>query len=225
MNWEFFNLRTPQNFDDAFLNKVRNVYVDGFYNGNYQKDDTPFKSLSKRLQQSTDLAILCDNIEGDFFGYALFTIPKKLFEDKGIIWQDSICVNKALQNQGYTKQVYQLIKQKNPHVLLLGGRTQNPAIVKSFCKIGKAFPFDELYSTEKGKRLFNFLKENINEVRESIGINESTGIVTGKYGSRLGDYSNDWNGVEWQAEFLKSNSFNQEAGDAVVIVIEENYSN
>lgn len=221
MNWVFFDLRTGQNFNELFHSKIRKVYVDGFYSGSYLKDGIPFKSLSNRLKQSTDLAILCDDISDDFFGYAFFSVPEKCFDGRGIIWQDSIALNKSLQSKGFAKQVYQLIKGKYPCAQLLGGRTQNPAIIKSFCKKGKAFPFDESYSTENGKRLFQFLKENIPEVTESIGINENTGIVCGKYGDRLGDYEDDWNGIERQKEFLEKNSFNSLDGDAVVIVIDD----
>lgn len=221
MKWEFFDLRSQPVVDAEFIKKIRDAYVASFYRGSYPHSDLPFKSLEKRLELSTDLAILEREKSEQFYGYAIFSIPEAMFQGKRIIWQDSIAVDPSLQGRGYSKKVYEIIRSTNHESGWLGGRTQNPTIIKSFCKKGKSFPFDELYSSETGKELFSFLYRNIPEVKESVGVDISTGIVKGKYSRRLGSYPNDWTGVETQKEFLERNDFNQDNGDAVIIAIEE----
>jgi len=221
MNWQFFDLPLQEDLEAEFTEKLRAAYIASFFGQTYPLDGLPFESLKKRLKNSTDLAVLVTDAPDPFLGYAIFSAPEALLEGKKIIWQDSIGIDKSLQGKGFAKEVYDLMKSKIPDSGWLGGRTQNPAIIRSFCNKGVSFPFDELYSSKTGKNIFSFLKENIQEVRESEGIDTTTGIIKANYPLRLGNYENNWTGIEKQKRFLEQHGFDQNAGDAVIIVVDE----
>lgn len=218
MEWKYFDLRLHQDFEPDFIERIRKVYVSSFWGETYPGPGLPFQSLNKRLLCSTDLTILSNVDSADICGYAIFSIPDNLFEGAKVVWQDSIAVDRSLQGEGYAKEAYRLINQKSPNSDWLGGRTQNPAVIRAFCKKGKSFPFDERYSSDAGQKLLAFLSENIVEVKESEGIDTSSGIIKKAYPYKLGDYVNDWTGIEPQKQFLETNGFDQDNGDAVIIL-------
>lgn len=217
--WQFQRLDRNVEITDKIVEELHQVCVNGFG----IKSDQWATDNRLMLSQSTILGKLL-NQQGKVFGIAFYSAPDAFLDGTHFLWEDGICLVKEAQRKGYSwTAIEQAAKMFPEHNFgWVGCRTQNPAMFLRYAKLGKTFPFDELYDTANGRRVINFLLENIAEVQEvgtSNTLNKGTGICTDVYPQgRLGNYPTGLDGTEAFEKKLKQWGFQRDRGEAVIIV-------
>lgn len=219
--WEFQILNQNREIanDASLLEDLHQVCVDGFgmESAEWTKDNKDM------LLQSSLLGKLWDS-SGKLCGLAYYSVPEKQLDGDYFLWEDGICLKKEVQGKQYSLAAIKEAAKMFPTRKFgwLGCRTQIPKMFLRYKKLGKVFPFDANYETGIGKCIMDFLRENIQEVREvyqSNKLNISNGVSIATY--PLGKLGNYEIGIDGTAEFenrLEQWGFQRDLGDAVVIV-------
>lgn len=220
LNWEFQMLYNDAEVSSELLTQCLLVCVDGFgmESSDWVNDNHELFSTS------TIFGRLLDEQE-KLYGIAYYSIPAvPLSNNSYILWEDGICLVKSAQNKGYSKDAIKRATSLFPERQFnwFGCRTQNPNVMSRYSKMGRLFPFDELYNSPTGQIIMEFLLENILEVRTTYQtgkLNIEDGICTKLYPQgRLGDYLVDLGKVKAFEDWLQKRSFHREQGDAVILV-------
>jgi hypothetical protein len=217
--WQFQRLDRNVEIADKVVKELHQVCVKGF-----GLDSDEWATDNRlMLSQSTILGRLL-NQQRKVFGIAFYSAPDVFLDGTHFLWEDGICLVKEAQRKGYSWTAIEQAVKMFPERIFgwVGCRTQNPAMFLRYAKLGKTFPFDELYDTVNGERVMNFLLENIAEVQEVSALNNlnrRNGICTEVYPQgRLGDYSIELDGAEPFEKQLKQWEFQRDTGEAVLIV-------
>lgn len=123
-------------------------------------------------------------------GYAFYKIPSQELLGKKLLWTDARCLRKKMQNKGFGSQILRDMLQETPSTYgWIGGRIQNPMVMKTYRRTGKTYPFDEDYSSVEGKQIMHNLQEYLQEMRDVEIFDVTVGIARAAYHEgRLGDY-------------------------------------
>ena len=157
-------------------------------------------------------------------GFAFYSIPVSTLLGSHLLWEDGICLVKAAQGKGYSFKAIEQVVHIFPdrQVSWIACRTQNPALVKRYSRLGRTFPFNELYDTDDGKKIMNFLLNNFDEIQaanQAGKLNQTTGICTEIYPQgKLGDYPVNFDSFIIIEKQLEDWVFCREKGDAIIIV-------
>ena len=214
--WQFHHLRDLEP-DDALTESMHKIFLDGFG----LKEGWSIGGIKKALMRSTILGLLVDP-KGNTWGYAMYTIPDEPLMGTYFLWEDAICLKKDAQGKGFSSIVWGMILSfySNRKFGWVGGRTQNPLIIKRYSNFGTLFPFDFTYAQSDGKLIMDFLCQHIAEVRDVEYLKKETGICRRVYSEgRLGDYP-----IPSEKDILKFEkrlsdwNFQRENGDAIVVV-------
>ena len=217
--WQFKRLDENPEIADEIVEELRWVCVNGF---GLESDEWAADN-KLMLSQSTILGRLL-NQQGKVFGIAFYSAPDVFLDGTHFLWEDGICLVKEAQRKGYSWTAIDQALKMFPERTFgwVGCRTQNPAMFLRYAKLGKIFPFDELYDKVNGERIINFLLENIAEVKEVGALNNlsrGNGICTEVYPQgRLGDYPTEIDGAEPFEKQLKQWEFQRDRGEAVILV-------
>lgn len=210
--WEFY---VPDNIKPLFCDLplvIHDVFRDGFGMNGWSTVE-----IEGALRRCGMLGLLLDE-QRSVCGYALYSVPQPSFRGASLLWEDAICLRKKAQGQGLSDQAVRLALAHNPERRFgwLGGRTQNPIVMRRYTRQGVTFPFDVAYAEQEGPDLIRFLLENVSEVQRVQDFNASTGVCSGVYRRRLGDYP--WCERGPFERHLLELGFDREKGDAVVVV-------
>ncbi|MEG4518358.1 MULTISPECIES: hypothetical protein [unclassified Microcoleus] len=216
--WQFKIFEENPDISDVIVENFSRVCLNGF---GIERDWTT--NIKKKLSNSTMLGML-QNQEGRFYGFATYLASNSLLGGSYLLWEDGICLTKEAQGKGFSRTAIEQAVKIFPKQTFgwIGGRTQNPLILKRYKRLGKTFPFDELYETQTMKSVMDFLIENIPEVKKVYTekkLNRSNGICTAVYKEgRFGDYPVGIEGTEEFEKQLEQWGFQRARGDAVIIV-------
>jgi hypothetical protein len=214
--WSFINLQEVQDAPAELILVLRQIFADGFgLTTLWQEEDA-----QHALTRSTILGLL-QNPTGQIGGYAFYTLPEAPLLGSHLLWEDAVCLRKSLQGQGYAgHKLFACIREylNDRTVGWLGGRTQNPIVMRRYARFGETLPFNALYDEQP--QVMNYLIEHIAEVQSAQQrMDKRTGICRQVYPEgRLGDYPTDVPGTEKYQDLLKSWGFSPERGDAVVVL-------
>lgn len=213
--WNFQCLNPLATYDDQFVRSIHDVYLDAFG----LQEGWSLEGIRKALLRSNVRGLLSSDY-GEICGYAIYSVPALPLLGNSMIWEDAIALKKKIQNRKLSKQVIGHILSLFPERKFgwLGGRTQNPAVIKRYKKLGILFPFDISYSLHEGKAVMDYLLQNIEEVREVQALDKENGICRAIYRRRLGDYKTEISGTERFEEQLRKWDFDREKGDAVIVI-------
>ena len=180
--------------------------------------------VRKAYLQSTIVGLLKEG-DGEIGGYAFYSVPSAELWGSHLLWEDAICIKKGLQGRGLSSRLlFAKASSMFPEWKFgwIGGRTQNPLVIRRYQPLGRVFPFDQLYSEEKGRLIMDFLTMNVAEVMDvTANLDRRTGVCHRVYSEgRLGDYGTLLNGTERFEKLLEQWGFDRERGDAVVTVVE-----
>jgi len=218
-DWCFDRSKTPGDFDESFLKSIHQVYLDGFG-----------KSKGWSLE-GINAVLLRSNIRGflknkdEIAGYAFYTVPTRTLNGTHMLWEDAICLKKQVQGRRFTQGILEKVMDLLPNNEFgwIGGRTQNPLVVKRYSDLGDVFPFNALFDTEEGKQVMDFVLNYIPQATTFSGegafLDKVTGICRNAYADgRLGDYSTEVPGAEAFERQLLEWGFNRDNGDALLVV-------
>jgi len=214
-NWRFRFLDKVAD-DEALPRKIRQIYLDGFG----KQDGWSLGSIERTLNRCDALGVLVDPSD-ELYGYAFYSCPRKQVGGEWLLWEEAVCLKKSVQGHGLSiaalAQVRALYSERT--FGWIGGRTQNPLVMKRYARFGPVFPFDSLYSEGEGPVLMRFLQENIAEARDVPQLDTKTGVCAGVYKSgRLGDYAVGIAGSDKFEKQLREWGFRRLNGDAVLVV-------
>ncbi len=215
-HWKFY--QQGDRLQSNLPSIIQQIYMDGF--GLKDGRGWTLDSISNRLQKTTLLGLLTDNNQKPC-GYAMYSVPDDLLQGTSMLWEDAICLRKTAQILGQGTRVLRLACGMFPGRQFgwLGGRTQNPAVIKRYAKWGSVLPFSSAYDTPDNQLVMNYLRLHIAEVRDVKHVDRVYGICRSVYSEgRLGDYPVD---IEGAAEFetkLSSWGFDRDHGDALIAV-------
>jgi hypothetical protein len=215
--WHFQKISEIKDKDSFNVKEFHRVCVDSFG----IERDWDSENITK-FRQSTLLGKLLDQTE-ELCGIAYYSVPEKELENSYLLWENGICIVKKAQHLGLSNIAIEKAKLLFPEGIFgwFGGKSQNPKIFLRYQKLGKTFPFEQLYATPEGQTLMTFLVENIEELKYlsiSGKLNLSSGICTDDYSQYLGDYSISLKGAESFENHLKKLGFNRLEGDSVVVI-------
>lgn len=213
--WQFHHLKDLEP-DYALAESIHKIFLDGFG----LKEGWSTEGIKKALMRSTMLGLLVDP-KGNTWGYAMYTIPDAPLMGTYFLWEDAICLKKDAQGKGFSSNVWGMILSfySNRKFGWVGGRTQNPLVIKRYSKFGYLYPFESTYDHGEGKLVMDYLGRHIAEVRDVKQLDRNNGICHSVYREgKLGDYSMSVTGaVAWEKQ-LSERGFQRERGDAVIIV-------
>lgn len=217
-SWRFELLRGRTDFDDKLLKTIHQIFLDGFA----LENGWSIEGIKKTLSRSTALG-LARGDDDQLVGYAIYTIPDTPLEGTDVLWEEAVCVRTSVQSGGLgtrsLKDVLALFPDRK--FGWIGGRTQNPLVMRRYAKFGKLFPFDTAYSDPEGQLVMNYLLQRIAEVYQVPEENfvKSNGICRKVYKEgQLGKYPLDVPGTENYEKLLQEWDFNRKEGDAVIVV-------
>jgi len=213
--WQFRHLNNLEP-DDKLAESIHEVFLNGFG----LKEGWSKEGIRKALRRSTILGLLADSSD-HLGGYAMYTIPDAPLMGTYFIWEDAICLKKEVQGNNLSSNVWNMSASLYPNRKFgwIGGRTQNPLVVKRYSKLGSLYPFESTYEQGDGKLVMDYLLQNIAEVKDVKQLDKDHGICHFVYREgRLGDYSMQVNDIEPYEKQLSEWGFHREQGDAVVIV-------
>jgi hypothetical protein len=213
--WNFQCLQGVTEFECDILKEIHQIFLEGFG----LPAGWSFDGIKNRLQKSTLLGLLSDGRK--IVGYSIFSVPNIPLQGKYLLWEDSICLRKQIQGKNLSVEAIKGAMNSFPNKQFgwVGGRTQNPIILKRYAKFGKLFPFDATYSDGEGKILMEYLLHNVAEVKEVKQIDLCTGICRNFYSEgRLGDYSIAIEKIEQFEKQLRNWNFNRHRGDCIIVV-------
>ncbi|MDM8559071.1 hypothetical protein [Candidatus Parabeggiatoa sp. HSG14] len=225
MKWKFQFLKNVKEFDEKLVTRIHQIFLDGFG----LKKGWSLEGIRKSLTQSTILALLTEE-KGDVSGYAIYSVPEVPLQGAYMLWEDSLCIMKHLRGKLSSGKLPKRAVENAVRFLReqygdeykfgwVGGRTQNPIVMKMYAQFGTIFPFDVLYSEKEGKEVMEYLLQHIAEVEEIKQLEKNNGICRSVYDSgRLGDYQVGIKGTEKFEEQLLKWNFNRQNGDAIIVV-------
>ena len=170
------------------------------------------------ISQSSIFGLLVSP-EEEIGGYAFYAIPQETLNGRSLLWENSVVLRKKNQGKHYSRQaLFQALgTQWKRNIGWIGGRTQNPIIIRRYASFGPTlFPFDIPYHEDEGRKVIEFLAKNIVEVIEARNLDRYRGVCKGQYGSVVGEYT--WNPNEKYERVLETWGFNPKEGDAVLVV-------
>ncbi len=214
--WNFRRLTGADDSDENILKAIHQVFLDGFG----LQEGWSLDGISKALKRSTVLGLLT-TAGGEVNGYALYSIPDAPLSGAYMLWEDAICLKKGVQGSKKTREVFERAGKLFPDREFgwIGGRTQNPLVMKRYGKLGSLFPLETAYDGVEGRLIMQYLLEHIGEAKEATGLDRSSGICRGIYRERrLGDYQLGISGTEQFEERLSEWGFDREHGDALLVV-------
>src|SRR5947209_5037715 len=157
--------------DDAWIAGIQDTFLDGFGLSverawstdrlAYALENVSYLALAYAHEDATTQRFIC--------GYAMYTIPQLSLPDGTyLLWEDAICLRKRFQQTGGARGLSASIAARSTHQPIgwMGGRTQNPRVIKRYRQLGHTFPFAEDYSTPVGQSIFTFLRNHVREVRD-----------------------------------------------------------
>lgn len=219
LSWEFQRLENSAEIPDILLDQLLQVCVDGF---GLESSDW-LNDNREMLSTSTLFGRLMDK-QDQLYGIAFYSAPLELLHNFHVLWEDGICLVKALQHKGFSRKAIAKATSFFPERKFnwLGCRTQNPAMMVRYSRFGKLFPFDELYDSSDGQVVMDFLLEYVSEVKtthQRQKLNTVNGVCTQLYPQgRLGDYVVDLEKAAIFEKQLQDWGFQREQGDAVILV-------
>ena len=170
------------------------------------------EKIQKHLQGCSD--VFLKFIDDKPISYC--TLLRKSYKETGdYLWINALAVDRHYQNQGIGKQIVEHLLKQYRNTKYLGGRTQNPSVVRlrqSFCS--PVFPLDVSYETKTGKELLDFSRKNIPESKAV----DKWGVCKQVYSEgRLGDFPDRLELIAIN-EMFASVGCNRDNGDTVVII-------
>ncbi|MEV0357673.1 GNAT family N-acetyltransferase [Nocardia sp. NPDC050697] len=175
--------------------------------------------IEATVRRSRILGLL-ESSDGTINGYALYSVPTARLHSRSLMWEESICVRKSMQGNGYAGAALTeaLAELHACDIGWVAGRTQNPIVMHRYSTLGTIYPFEVPYNSPRGRAVADFLQANINGVA-TARFERQSGICRSVYRERiLGDYP--WNPQGHFESQLTSHGFHREKGDAVAIVAE-----
>jgi len=214
-NWQFQILNGISPEDDI-ATSIHQVFLDGFA---LQKGWS-IESIKKAFTRSKILGLLV-NLNQEICGYAFYSVPDHPLQGTYLLWEDGICLKKEAQGKKLSSQAWKLACSffSTRKFGWIGGRTQNPLVIKRYAKLGVLFPFQITYAEGEGKLIMDYLSRYIAEVRDVKHLERDTGICRQVYKEgRLGDYSIQIDGADEYEKLLHAWNFQRENGDALIVV-------
>ena len=164
-------------------------------------------------------------LEDRIYGFGIYTVSDVPLESGYMLWGNALAIRSGLQKKRLIFGLIELVMSMFPdkHFLWIGARTQNPAIYRRYIKYAKTFfPFDEDYGTEGGRKVLDFISNNIPQLADHTADNRipANGICRGIYGRKFGNYAVDGDDphLEKYENYLSQHNFDRDAGDGVVVV-------
>lgn len=212
LKWEFDVLGADKTYPFNLPLAIQDVFRDGFGINGWSLSE-----IEGTLRRCNVLGLLLDQ-QRSVCGYALYSIPQPSLRGASLLWEDAICLRKRARGQGLSNRAIEFALGLHPERRFgwLGGRTQNPIVMRRYSRKGVTFPFDIAYVEKEGLDLIRFLLQNVSEVQKVRAFNTTTGICSGVYGRRLGDYP--WCDFGQFERHLLALDFDRNKGDAVVVV-------
>jgi GNAT superfamily N-acetyltransferase len=222
--WHIHDM-TLERAKEAWIADIGSIFLDGF--GLPEDRAWSPDRIAHALGNISYLAIAYTSDQPSerkvAYGYALYTVPSvPLGNGTYLLWEDAICLRKSMQGSGAPRELFAAITKRSRHQPIgwIGGRTQNPRVMRTYRKFGHAFPFAEDYSTPDGQAIMSFLREQVREVRDvpTTSLDLACGIARGIYRQgRLGDYPVNVENTSDIEQQLTSWGFNRDRGDAVIV--------
>jgi hypothetical protein len=218
LSWEFQWLDRNTAVSADLLEQLLQVCEDGFGTPAADWRD----GTLEKLGASTVLGKLLD-AAGRLYGFVFYSAPAQPLLGSHLLWEDGICMVKAVQQKGYPRRAISKVAELFPErrFYWLGCRTQNPAMMLRYAKFGKLYPFDESYDSPDGQVIMNFLLNYIEEVKTThrCGKLDTTSGICNRFYSqgRLGDYPVNLEKAARFEDQLKVWGFQREFGDAIVL--------
>jgi len=218
-DWTLQRKESSCEFSEQTVQSILRTFRDGFGIPGWSEE-----GVRRRLMKS-DIACFLLGVDKTVYGYALYFIPSMPLNGRFLLWENSIALAKNVQGKGFSSQILRRVLKAYPEKEFgwVGGRTQNPLIFKHYSALGGTlFPFDESYTSEEGRKLLNYLIQNIPEVSsvdQKDQLEKDHGICKRIYKEgRLGDYDDRISGTSCFERKLKAWGFNRNDGDAVVLI-------
>jgi hypothetical protein len=214
--WELRWLDPAAEPSSLFAEEIQKIFRDGF---GIEGEGWKSERIKKTLGRCNALGLLLGKGR-EVYGYALYSFPDTQLLGAWVLWEDAIALRKEAQRHGLSKQVLELARGFYPGRRFgwIGGRTQNPAMMRRYNKQGLCYPFDVAYTEGDGPKVVDFLTEHIDEVKNVLpSFDRSTGICAGAYiQGILGDYS--WDDTGHYESRLLQWGFDRSRGDAIIVV-------
>lgn len=217
-NWSWYHVSDLRTRQPEVIGQIKSIFRDGFDT----ERDWLEEKIRLRLSRATVIGLL-QTQNGPPAGYAIYSSPDEKFDDRFVLWEDGVCVRRALQGQGLTTRLlWNICHFMGRDFGWFGGDTQNPLVYKRYARLGRLFPIDAPFTTTQGKRLLRFLLANVLQVRDRIKeLDVMSGRLKGIYREgRLGRYPIGVAGAESFEEYLELHSIDRERGDALLLVAE-----
>lgn len=214
--WHCRLLTSDAALDDALVQQVYDVFRGAF---GFEPSQGP-DSIRHRLRSSTVLGLLRDE-SGDLQGFGCYSMPDVPLGGTYFLWGDGMAVRPAFQGRGLTRGFVEGACSLFPGRRFgwMGGRTQNPVMLRWHAKFGRVFPFDATYAEPEGRAVLLFLREHVAEVRGAAELDEVTGICRRAYRWTYPQEYLDRVGTTEQFEQkLQHWNFRRADGDAIVVV-------
>ena len=216
--WHIYDLAMEKP-PEGSAKDIYSIFLNGF--GLTEKNAWRIERIADALRRISFLALAYANDEPNACGYAMYTVPPIPFDDGTyLLWEDAICLRKTAQGQGGRSDLFAKITARSHHrpIGWIGGRTQNPRVIKTYCRLGHSFPFSENYETPDGQAIMAFLRAHVDEVRHVEKLDLPCGIGRHVYRQgRLGDYDEDaYKTLEFERQ-LADWKFDRDNGDAVIV--------
>jgi hypothetical protein len=207
--WQCRLLSPADALDDGLVQQVFDVFRRAFgFEPRHGLD-----SIRYRLRNSTILGLLRDESEA-VHGFACYSVPSVPLRGAYVLWGDGMALMPEVQGRGLARSFAERACALFPgrSFAWMGGRTQNPVVVRWHATLGRVFPFDGTYAEAEGGEVLRYLREHVAEVREATSIDAETGICRGAY---------QWTyRPEYLAQVRDADrwAFNRAHGDALILV-------
>jgi hypothetical protein len=214
-SWSFVDVEARPEEGAEIVSAVLEIFRDGFGILGWSRE-----GVAKTLSRCTLLGLLHSE-EGSIEGYAFYLMVPGPRTGTWVLWEDAICLRKRVQRSGYARLILGelMTRDASSPIGWVGGRTQNPAVMRRYCGLGSCFPFDRFWDVRDGVALMSVLRRLVPEVSDAPSGDPRTGICRGVYSERtLGDYA--WRSEGRFERALTAWGFQRERGDAVITVAE-----
>lgn len=213
LKWKFRKLDKDSEPPSGLTAAIHEVFRDGFAIEGWSPE-----GIERTLKRCDALGLLLGE-GGEVCGYAFYSVPETQLMGDWFLWEDAIGLKKVAQRHGLSNRAIELVRGLYPNRRFgwIGGRTQNPTMMRRYNKHGISYPFDASYSEGDGQKVTDFLVEHVTEVGEVSSFDRSTGICIGVYKDGiLGDYP--WSDSGHFERRLLHWGFDRTRGDAIVVV-------
>lgn len=194
------------------LQGVLAVFRDGFAREGWSE-----AGIAETIARSEVVGLL-RNGENGIDGYAFYVSPEARLLGRELLWEDAICLKKKVHGRGLSGAAIRgALGIVGEDVGWIGGRTQNPIVMKRYGRFGLAYPLDNTYGEADGPAIADYVATNIEEVRE-VTFDPEHGICKNAYrGMTLGDHA--WNPDRELESRLIAQGFDHGRGDALCVVV------